>query len=158
MTPGPQSSATYEDFADTIDHVTLGTSAQDLREMFGRVAFTVLTGNVDDHWKNHGFIREHEAWRLSPLFDVNPTRAGSRVLSRQINNSDDPSNRDVRLLIEGRDAYRLTKHDAAEVLDRVTSAVGTWREIAQKHNISTAEIEHMTSAFTETQIVPEGQC
>jgi len=151
MRLGPQRSATYENFADTIDQVTLAASAEDLREMFGRVALTVLVGNVDDHWKNHGFTREDSAWRLSPLFDVNPTRAGSRVRSRQINDQDDPSNRDVRVLIEGRDAYRLTPRAAAEVLSRITRAVSTWRETAAKHNISAAEIEHMASAFNEDQ-------
>lgn len=151
MQLGPQKTANYEDFADTIDQVTLSASADDLREMFGRVALGVLVGNVDDHWKNHGFTRENSTWRLSPVFDVNPTRAGSRVRSRQINERDDPSNRDVRLLIEGRDAYRLTKPEASEVLSRVTRAVGTWRETAHKNNIRSAEIEHMTSAFNEVQ-------
>jgi serine/threonine-protein kinase HipA len=156
MQLGPQRSATYEDFADTIDQVTLAASAEDLREMFGRVALTVLVGSVDDHWKNHGFIRKSTpagtAWRLSPLFDVNPTRSGSRVHSRQINSRDDASDRDVRRLIEGRDVYRLTQRDAAEVLSRVTGAVDIWRETAKKNNISAGEIEHMASAFNETQL------
>lgn len=157
MQLGSQGSATYENFADAIDLVTLSASTQDLREMYGRVALTVLVGNVDDHWKNHGFVRERghtntdATWRLSPIFDVNPTRSGSRVRSRQINDRDDASNRDVRLLIEDRDVYRLTRQDAAEVLSRVTRAVSTWRETAEKHNISAAEIEHMASAFDEAQ-------
>ncbi|ANP73031.1 type II toxin-antitoxin system HipA family toxin [Cryobacterium arcticum] len=159
MQLGPQQSATYEDLADTIDQVTLESSVEDLREMFGRVALTVLVGNVDDHWKNHGFTRERTgvdagaatSWRLSPAFDVNPTRPGSRVRSRRINSHDDPSNRDVRLLIEGRDAYRLTQRDAAEVLARVTRAVGTWRETARKYNIGPGEIEYMAPAFNEAQ-------
>ena len=100
--------------------------------MFGCVAFTAPVGDVDDHWRDHG---------------VNPTRAGSRVRSRRINDGDDSAKRDVRLLIEGSDAYRLTKHDAADVLAHVTRAVGTWREIARKRNIGAAEIEHMASAF-----------
>ena len=151
MELGPQSSATYENFADTIDQVTLGAAPEDLRELFGRVAFTVLVGNVDDHWKNHGFLRVDGTWRLSPLFDVNPTRSGSRVSSRRINERDDASNRDVRLLFEGRDTYRLTKHDAADVLSRVTRAVSSWRQIAQKHNIRNEEIEYRASAFSEIQ-------
>ncbi len=148
---GPQSSASYEDFADTIDQVTLSASAGDLREMFGRVAFTVLVNNVDDHWKSQGFTRERGAWRLSPLFEVNPTRAGSRVRPRRIHNRDDPTHRDLRLLIEGRDAYRLTKSDAADALSRVTRAVSAWRETTQKHGIKATEIEHMALSFNESQ-------
>lgn len=154
MQLGEQGSATYEDFADAIDQAT--ASADELHEMFGRVALNVLVSNVDDHWKNHGFTREQArtgaSWRLSPLFDVNPTRAGGRVRARRISDRDDQSNRDVRLLIEGRDAYRLTDQQAAEILARVTSAVGSWRETARKHSLTDGEIEHMASAFDEAQL------
>ncbi|KRC60874.1 hypothetical protein ASE14_07880 [Agromyces sp. Root81] len=119
MELGPQNSATYENFADTIDQVTERAASEDLKEMFGRVALTVLVGNVDDHWKNHGFTREltgrpagTTTWRLSPLFDVNPTRSGSVVRSRRINERDDASNRDLRQLIAGRVIHRLGRDDA----------------------------------------------
>ncbi|MGO4534187.1 type II toxin-antitoxin system HipA family toxin [Leifsonia sp. 2MCAF36] len=149
--------ATYADFADTVDHLNPGSSQADLRELFQRVALTVLVGNVDDHWKNHGFIREETstggtAWRLSPLYDVNPTRAGSRVRSRRISDRDDPANRDIRLLIESSGVYQLNAGDAAEALLPVVSAVSNWREIAAGNGIRAAEIESMASAFDETQL------
>lgn len=149
--------ATYADFADTIDHLAPGSSEADLRELFQRVALTVLVGNVDDHWKNHGFIREQTGaggteWRLSPLYDVNPTRAGSRVRSRRISDRDDPANRDIRMLIESSGVYQLNASDAAEALLPVVRAVNTWREVAAGNGIRTAEIESMASAFDETQL------
>jgi serine/threonine-protein kinase HipA len=144
--------ATYADFADTIDHLAPASSKNDLRELFGRVALTVLVGNVDDHWKNHGFIREQSGWRMSPLYDVNPTRAGSRVRSRQISDRDDASNRDIRLLIEDHDVYQLSAGDAAEELSGVIKAVSSWRETAARNGIRPGEIESMASAFDETQL------
>ncbi|WP_085369658.1 type II toxin-antitoxin system HipA family toxin [Leifsonia sp. NCR5] len=150
LTPQNQG-ATYADFADTIDRLVSVSAAADLREMFRRVALTVLVGNVDDHWKNHGFVRERGTWRLSPLFDVNPNRAGSRVRSRRISDRDDPTNRDIRLLIETREVYGLTAVAAAEALAGVVSAVGAWGATAAGNGISAAEIERMASAFDETQ-------
>lgn len=149
--------ATYADFADTVDQLTPGSSQADLRELFQRVALTVLVGNVDDHWKNHGFVRGQTsaggtAWRLSPLYDVNPTRAGSRVRSRRISDRDDPANRDIRLLIESSQVYQLKAGDAAEALLPVVRAVHKWREIAASNGIRTGEIESMASAFDETQL------
>jgi serine/threonine-protein kinase HipA len=41
--------------------------------MFGRIALTILINNVDDHWRNHGFLRRGEGWPLSPIFDVDPS-------------------------------------------------------------------------------------
>ncbi|TFD56974.1 hypothetical protein E3T43_08600 [Cryobacterium sp. Hh7] len=128
-------------------HVNEGMSQREIAKRLG-IARNYDPRDVSEiRVFNHGFLRIDGVWRLSPNFDVNPTRAGSRVRSRRINDRDDASNRDVCLLIEDRDTYRLTKHAAAEGLSRVTSAVGTWRETAQKHKIGTAEIKHMTSAF-----------
>lgn len=145
-----QDRRTYEDFADAIDMMT--GSRDDLKEMFGRVALYVLIGNVDDHWRNHGFVREGDRWRLSPLFDVNPTRAGSKVQARQISPMDDPYDRDVRVLTEGRDAYGLTETQAAEVIARVVGAVQQWRDVAKQLSITEAEIAGMESAFSRTQL------
>ncbi len=43
-----------------------------LEEMFKRMVFNVLYGNIDDHLKNHAFIysRETDSWDLSPAYDV----------------------------------------------------------------------------------------
>lgn len=109
MKLGPQRSASYEGFADTIDQITLEAAPEDLGEMFGRVALTLLVGNANDHWRNHGFLHVDGAWRPSPLFDVNPPRVNSRMRSRRIKDRADTSNRDVSLLIEGRG--RLPPHD-----------------------------------------------
>lgn len=144
-----QDRRTYEDFADTIDQQT--GSRGDLEEMFGRVALNVLVGNVDDHWRNHGFVRSGDRWRLSPMFDVNPTRAGVRVQARQINPNDDPFDRDVRLLIESRDVYGLSDARAAEVLARVAGAVEQWRHVAMEKGIAPLEIDSMASAFSTRQ-------
>jgi len=145
-----QDRRTYEDFADTIDHLT--GSRADLEEMFGRIALNVLIGNVDDHWRNHGFVRENGEWRLSPLFDVNPTRAGSRVQARQISASDDPFNRDIRMLVGSRDVYAVSASRAAEIVGRVADAVAQWREVAAEAGIATGEIESMAAAFSEAQL------
>lgn len=49
--------------------------AQQLRELWRRMAFNALVGNVDDHPHNHGLLYDGQAqrgWRLSPAFDITP--------------------------------------------------------------------------------------
>ncbi|WP_187977363.1 type II toxin-antitoxin system HipA family toxin [Mycetocola sp. JXN-3] len=149
MSLGRQGRATYADFADTVDSLT--GSRDDLRELFGRIALTLLVRNLDDHWKNHGFVREGGGWRLSPLFDVNPTRAGVKVQARPINDDDNPLDRDISLLAADHKTYGLTAREAAQVFARVVDAVKRWREFASRRGISAAEVEHMSSAFDERQ-------
>ncbi|MDK4722907.1 HipA domain-containing protein [Rhizobium sp. CNPSo 3968] len=48
--------------------------SHDFRELYRRLLFTILVSNKDDHLKNHGFLYVGAGqWRLSPVFDVNPT-------------------------------------------------------------------------------------
>ena len=41
-------------------------------ELFRRMVFNVLYGNVDDHLKNHSFIynSQDDSWQLSPAYDI----------------------------------------------------------------------------------------
>jgi len=45
----------------------------DARQLFGRMALNVLSGNTDDHLRNHGFLKVSQTtYKLSPVFDVLP--------------------------------------------------------------------------------------
>ncbi len=50
----------------------IGVPDEDIRELWRRMAFNALINNVDDHPKNHGFIRIGDTWSLSPAFDIVP--------------------------------------------------------------------------------------
>jgi serine/threonine-protein kinase HipA len=44
------------------------------------MAFNVLTGNIDDHLRNHALIRDlNGIYRLSPAFDLVPHREASNL-------------------------------------------------------------------------------
>ena len=49
-----------------------------LQEVWRRMAFNALVGNVDDHPLNHGLLHDGASslgWRLSPAFDITPAAA-----------------------------------------------------------------------------------
>jgi serine/threonine-protein kinase HipA len=50
-----------------------GKIKEDLSQLWRRIAFYFSISYTDDHLRNHGFIIENDAWRLSPAFDVNPS-------------------------------------------------------------------------------------
>jgi serine/threonine-protein kinase HipA len=160
---------TYEQFADTIAE-TSSSASRDLEEMYARIALTVLVNNVDDHWRNHGFIhhapsagqegqasqagqaRHAGGWRLSPVFDVNPSPLHGVIFSRQINDDDDPQNRDIRNLHAIADAYGLPSDRGAEIIARVAAEVRRWPEIARAVGIPENQHEQMSVAFDEEQL------
>lgn len=142
--------ATYEDFADTVDALS-GGDVSELRELFKRVAFTVLINNVDDHWKNHGFLRTSSGWRLSPAFDVNPSPHRGSVSSRPINLKDDPRNREISNLVASRDVFGLSAVDAARALEEVLEATRQWDHVAAEIGMLKSQIRAMAPAFSARQ-------
>ena len=142
---------TYEEFADTISDLS-DTPSLDLREMFGRIAVTVFINNVDDHWRNHGFLRKGNSWQLAPLFDVNPSARHGVIVSRAINDQDDPRNRDVRNLLAIADAYGLTRQRAVSILRSVAYEVEKWPEVANSLGISAVQQSVMSRAFDTAQL------
>jgi serine/threonine-protein kinase HipA len=116
---------TYEEFADVIAELSAQPSA-DLHEMFARVALTVLINNVDDHWRNHGFLHDASGWRLAPAFDINPSPRRGTIFSRAINSNGDPRARDIRNLAKIAGAYDLSGLEAATIVQRVGAEVEKW--------------------------------
>lgn len=142
---------TYEDFADVIDEWSV-SPANDLREMFARIALTVLVNNVDDHWRNHGFLRDDRGWRLSPLFDVNPSRSRGIIDSRPISASDDPADRRLSNLLDIAGAFRLRDLEARRVITTVAGAVARWDGIAASLGVSVAERARLHGVFATAQL------
>lgn len=62
------------DWVDVVDFARLAGS--DATELWRRAVFGALVGNLDDHLRNHGFLRQGAAWVLAPAFDVNPEPLG----------------------------------------------------------------------------------
>lgn len=59
----------YEGLIDTA--IRLRLSDSELRELYRRMVFNVLSGNTDDHTKNFSFMLDrHGGWKLSPAYDL----------------------------------------------------------------------------------------
>lgn len=144
-------SVSYVDFADALAELSENPAA-DLRQLYGRVALTVLINNVDDHWRNHGLLRGRTGWRLAPVFDLNPSRSRGVITSRPISSDDDPRRRDLRSLIAVADAFGLTGAAAAAVVRGVGEQVAHWRDVARELQIESRQIESMAIAFDEQQL------
>jgi serine/threonine-protein kinase HipA len=136
----------YLEIADVIVRHS-PSATNDLRELWRRMAFSVLISNFDDHLRNHGFLRTTTSgWSLSPAFDLNPDpRPGERHLSTAID-FDDAEAR-VDLLLDVAPEFRLPPSQALDALRAVYTAVGRWREVARELGVDDDEIALMRPAF-----------
>lgn len=137
--------ASYLDVARAI--VELGDPAAidaDLRQLFRRVVFNVMTANRDDHLRNHGFLRDVGGWRLAPAFDVNPS---PQMLEHSLAIDDSLRAPDLELVRGTARYYRLSFEQADEIIEEVRRAVSRWRELAREADLSAEEIDRIGSAF-----------
>lgn len=137
--------ASYLDIARAITELGEPIAiVEDLRQLFRRVVFNVLTANRDDHLRNHGFLRSVGGWRLSPAFDVNPTpqkHEHALALDESLRTPD------LQVLRETAPYYRLSAADAATIVDEVGAVVAGWREQARRIGLAGDELERIGSAF-----------
>jgi serine/threonine-protein kinase HipA len=138
--------ASYLDIADVIERRS-SEAREDLRQLWRRIAFSVLISNTDDHLRNHGFLRTSNAgWVLSPAFDLNPDpRPGPKHLSTAIDFGDTTASVDTLMTVAS--YFRLGDEDARGVLREVSEATSQWRVIATETGLDRAAIEQMAPAF-----------
>jgi serine/threonine-protein kinase HipA len=140
-----EAGASYLELVDLLQSRGSNTQA-DCVELFRRVVFSILIHNTDDHLRNHGFLVGERGITLSPAYDLNPTNDRNE-LSLAINEVDTVC--DVRIALEAREYYGLSKKEADEVVRQVGGAVGSWRDEAARLGIPKSERDFMARAFGE---------
>ena len=63
--------ASYETFTEIIRH-RFTAPKKTLRELFSRLVFNVLSGNTDDHARNHAAFWDGKTLSLTPAYDICP--------------------------------------------------------------------------------------
>jgi serine/threonine-protein kinase HipA len=123
-------------------------AAFDAHELYRRMVFNVLISNVDDHLRNHGFLwTGRGGWRLSPVYDLNPTPTDVRQRILTTNISLDEGTCDLDLVVSVAEYFGLASAVAKTTIKSVATATATWREVAAALVASPAEIRRMESAF-----------
>lgn len=137
--------ASYLDLAEFIsDQGAKACVEGDLQQLFRRVIFNVLIGNRDDHLRNHGFLREPSGWRLSPAYDMNPSRNKAEHTLTLDGSTAAP---DLQVVMDTGEFYRLDKLSAERILDEVRVAVSSWRDEASRLELSRLEVAQMEAVF-----------
>lgn len=130
--------ATYYDLAEDIRH-RFTDPDKTLRELFSRITFNILVGNIDDHARNHAaFWDGHSrSLTLTPAYDICP-QPRSGLTARQVM-AFAPGIRDSRLelAVKAAEPYLLTERQAREIVDHQIASIAThWDEVADKAALS----------------------
>ena len=132
----------YTDIVDFI--IQHGSNVeQNLEELYRRVAFYIIVGNSDDHFRNHGFLLTRKGWELSPAYDINPTLYDNQSLL--INRTTSES--DLNILLASAGDYMLSTEKAKTIIDEVKSAMKSWRSEARRLGLPQRDIDMFAPRF-----------
>ena len=125
--------STGNGYLDIVDFILRGCTdvRQNLRELYRRVAFNVLFGNTDDHFRNHGFLLTPKGWTLSPAYDINPGAKSHQCLLIDAYTEES----DINALLSASESYMLERQEATEIIEEVRDAIKDWRKTATQLQI-----------------------
>lgn len=121
--------------------------AEDLRELWSRGVFTVLTSNKDNHLRNHGMVLDASGWRLAPAYDMNPEveKVKPRMLALSLDGVDDRASLEVLLAMGA--SFGLDQAQARAIALRIGRRVRKWRDYAHALRLGRDEMRKMREAF-----------
>jgi serine/threonine-protein kinase HipA len=138
----------YLDLADEIQRWSEEPVA-DKRELFRRIVFNALISNTDDHPRNHALIAPARGWRLSPAYDLTPSRVRSlerRDLAMTVGAHGRWASR-ANLLSEA-PRFGWTQEEANGIIDEMVEVVRRrWASAIKDHGGSEADCEAVAGAF-----------
>lgn len=134
-------------YLDIVDFILQGCCdvADNLRQLYRRVAFNIAIGNTDDHFRNHGFLLTPHGWTLSPAYDMNPTLSDYQgiLINATTNESD------MNVLLASAEDYMITRDEAHKIIREVVAAVRLWRPLAQRLGIAKREIDMFEQVYSK---------
>ena len=122
---------------------------ENLQELWKRMAFNVLSSNLDDHLRNHGFIfnLNKKGWELSPMYDLEPLpeKVKARFLQTSIDLDDKTAS--IDLAFEVCEEFDYSLSEAKDEAQNIAKKTKQWKKVAQDLKVRRQEIDFMSSAF-----------
>lgn len=115
-----------------------------LRELFGRMVFNVLTGNTDDHARNHAAFWDGANLTLTPAYDICPQpRNGREANQAMLVNGEDK-----RSLLEScrtsASNFLLSDRDARDLINgQIETISRRWDDICDEAGLSEVDRSYL---------------
>ena len=141
----PTGKIKFHNWGNIVDFILQGCVdvKQNIRELYRRVAFNVMFGNADDHFRNHGFLLTPKGWTLSPAYDINPGTKPHQCLL--IDGHTEQS--DINALLSASDNYMLERQEATEIIEEVRAAIKDWQLVVTRLQISPRLLDAYSSRW-----------
>lgn len=138
--------ASYGELAGVVSSLS-SQPKLDSFDLWRRMTFNAMTGNTDDHLRNHAFLRDHQGWRLSPAYDLNPNHESYARRSHALAFLPGEKAPSLALCQEMTGYFNLDKKQVEHGLNAIGAALTQWKTIAKSNGLSDSEIQRKAAAF-----------
>ena len=109
----------------------LTRDSNQVQEQYRRALFNLLSGNRDDHAKNHGYLMEESGrWRLSPVYDVTfSSGPGGEHWTSYLGEGSCPG---TTTLLQLAEQASIKANQARAILEQVQSAITLFPSLAKE--------------------------
>jgi serine/threonine-protein kinase HipA len=131
--------ASYETFAEIIRH-RFDEPKETLEELFSRIVFNILSGNTDDHARNHAAFWSGKTLSLTPAYDICPQgRAGNEATQAMLISGDNRLSK-VKSCLEAAPHFLLSEEEAKVIFDKQREAIETnWDKVCDEASLSAVD-------------------
>lgn len=143
----PREDARKKSYLRLADEARRWTGRAYGKEIWQRLAYNALVGNVDDHPRNHALIFDANGWQLSPAFDIVASdRKGHVALCMRFHHEGAVATPETLLAsallfgIDAEDAIATLRQMASTILD-------TWRTRFASIGAEAEHLEKLAGAF-----------
>lgn len=128
--------ASYETFAEIIRHRFTDPKKM-LRELFCRMTFNILSGNTDDHARNHAAFWNGEMLSLTPAYDICPQGRTGNEASQAMLISGNNRMSQLSACLETAHNFLISQDEAREIFAQQMQTISHhWQDVCEEAKLS----------------------
>jgi serine/threonine-protein kinase HipA len=114
--------ASYETLSEIIRHRFINPK-HTLKELFSRLVFNILSGNTDDHARNHAAFWDGKSLSLTPAYDICPQGRTGNEASQAMFISGHNNLSQLKTCLETAHNFLLSEEEACQIFGNLTAAI-----------------------------------
>ena len=128
--------ASYEDLAEII-RFRFDDAKSTLKELFSRLVFNILSGNNDDHARNHSAFWDGKMLSLTPAYDICPqSRTGNEASQAMLILGDNRMSQ-ISNCIDAAKNFLLSREEAVEIVTHQRQFIeDNWESICDEAELT----------------------
>lgn len=153
-------------YADLVDGMRRHGEISGVGEsVYTRMVMNVLVGNIDDHYRNHGFLMGDKGrYEMSPVYDVTPSLqiSSTRALFFHLGRAGSGREATLENAVAAGPSLGVEPARAREIANELSDMVArSWRGVMTDRGVSDRDIGMLENSFSEAGRIirnPEDAC